>query len=144
MSDRITGLVLLTLAVAYGATASSYEAMIGDPLGPAMFPLVLAIPLGLFSVYLILRPDPEPSWARGQELLRQILTVVVFVIYAQLIEPLGFLLTTLLAVLALGILLGARAHQAGAAGLAISITLFVLFHHVLNLPLPVGPLGFLD
>ncbi len=144
MSDRLTGLILLALAVAYGVTASGFEAMIGDPLGPAVFPLVLSIPLALFSLFLIVRPDPEPRWARGRELLKQALTLVVFVAYAQLIEPLGFVLTSVLAVLALGLLLGARAHQAGAAGLAIALTLFVLFHHVLNLPLPVGPLGFLD
>ena len=144
MSDRITGLLLLALAVVYGITASGYEAMIGDPLGPAVFPLVLAIPLGLFSLYLIVRPDVEPDWARGWRLAKQALTLVVFVAYAELLEPLGFVLTTVLAVLALGVLLGARPVQAGAAGLAIALVLFVLFHHLLNLPLPAGILGFLD
>lgn len=144
MSDRITGLILLALAVAYGVTASGFEAMIGDPLGPAVFPLVLSIPLALFSIYLIVRPDPEPAWARGGALLKQVLTLAVFVAYAFLLEPLGFVITTFLAVIALGILLGARVSQAGAAGLAIALVLFVLFHHVLSLPLPVGPLHFLD
>ena len=35
--------VMMALAVAYGVTASGFQAMIGDPLGPAVFPLVLAI-----------------------------------------------------------------------------------------------------
>ena len=143
MSDRLTGLVLLALAVAYGVTASGYQAMIGDPLGPAVFPIVLSIPLGLLSVYLIVRPDPEPDWARGRALLKQVLALVAFVAYAYLLEPLGFLVSTFLAVVVLGWLLGARLRQAAAAGVGIAVVLFVLFDTLLGLPLPAGVLGFL-
>ena len=142
MSDRLAGLVLLALAVAYGVTASGYEAMIGDPLGPAVFPLVLSIPLAAFSLYLLLRPDPEPDWARGLALLKQGLALATFVAYAYLLEILGFIVTTLLAVFVLCLLLGARPAHAGAAGAAIALVLFVLFNHLLSLPLPAGVLGF--
>ena len=143
MSDRLTGLVLLLLAVAYGVTASGYEAMIGDPLGPAVFPIVLAIPLGLFAVYLVLRPDREPAWPRGPALRKQVLALVAFVAYAYLLEPLGFVVSTFLAVVVLGRLLGARLPEAGAAGVGIAVVLFVLFDTLLGLPLPAGVLGFL-
>ena len=143
MSDRLTGLVLLLLAVAYGVTAGGYEAMIGDPLGPAVFPIVLAIPLGLFAVYLVLRPDREPAWPRGPALLKQVLALVAFVAYAYLLEPLGFVVSTFLAVVVLGWLLGARLPEAGAAGVGIAVVLFVLFDTLLGLPLPAGVLGFL-
>ena len=143
MSDRLTGLVLLLLAVAYGVTASGYEAMIGDPLGPAVFPIVLAIPLGLFAVYLVLRPDREPAWPRGPALRKQVLALVAFVAYAYLLEPLGFVVSTFLAVVVLGWLLGARLPEAGAAGVGIAVVLFVLFDTLLGLPLPAGVLGVL-
>ena len=143
VSDRLTGLVLLALAVAYGVTAGGYHALIGDPLGPAVFPIVLAIPLGLLSLYLIIRPDREPAWPRGRALIKQVLALVAFVAYAYLLEPLGFLLSTFLAVVVLGSLLGARPWQAGAAGAAIALVLFVLFDTLLGLPLPAGVLGFL-
>lgn len=143
MSDRLTGLVLLLLAVAYGVTASGYEAMIGDPLGPAVFLIVLAIPLGLFALYLIVRPDREPAWPRGPALLKQVLALVAFVAYAYLLEPLGFVVSTFLAVVVLGWLLGARLPEAGAAGVGIAVVLFVLFDTLLGLPLPAGVLGFL-
>jgi putative tricarboxylic transport membrane protein len=143
VSDRLTGLVLLALAVAYGLVASGYQAMIGDPLGPAVFPIVLAIPLGLFSLYLIIRPDREPAWPRGPALLKQILALVAFVAYAYLLEPLGFVVSTFLAVVVLGWLLGARLPRAGAAGVGIAVVLFVLFDILLGLPLPAGVLGFL-
>jgi putative tricarboxylic transport membrane protein len=141
VSDRLTGLALLVLAVAYGVTAGGYKAMIGDPLGPAVFPVALAIPLGLLSLYLIVRPDPEPSWPRGRALLKQALALVTFVAYAYLLEPLGFIVSTFLAVLVLGWLLGARLWQAGAAGVGIAVVLFVVFDTLLSLPLPAGVLG---
>jgi putative tricarboxylic transport membrane protein len=143
VSDRLTGLVLLVLAVAYGVTASGYQAMIGDPLGPAVFPIVLAIPLGLLSLYLVVRPGPEADWPRGRALLKQVLALVAFVAYAYLLEPLGFLVSTFLAVVALGCLLGARLRQAAVAGAGIAVVLFVLFDSLLGLPLPAGVLGLL-
>ena len=143
VSDRLTGLALLALAVAYGVTAGGYQAMIGDPLGPAVFPIALAIPLGALSLYLIVRPDAEPDWPRGRTLLNQGLALVAFVAYAYLLEPLGFLVSTFLAVMVLGWLLGARLWQAGAAGVAIAVVLFVLFDSLLGLPLPSGVLDVL-
>jgi putative tricarboxylic transport membrane protein len=140
MSDRLTGLALLALAVAYGIAAGGYQAMIGDPLGPAVFPIALAITLGLLSLYLIVRPDREPDWPRGRALLKQVLTLAAFVAYAYLLEPLGFLASTFVAVAVLGLLLGARLWQAGAAGVAIALVLFVVFDTLLGLPLPAGVL----
>lgn len=63
--------------------------MIGDPLGPAVFPLVLAVPLAAFSLYLLLRPDPEPNWPWGQALLKQGFAVLALLSYAYLLEPLA-------------------------------------------------------
>ena len=143
MSDRLTGLVLLVLAIAYVVTAGGYEARISDPLGPSVFPLVLGIPFGVLSLYLIVRPDPEPAWARGWPLLKQGLAVVAFVAYAYLLEPLGFIVATILGVTALACLLGARPGPAAAAGGVIAVVLFVLFDVLLSLPLPAGLLGYL-
>jgi putative tricarboxylic transport membrane protein len=108
-----------------------------------VFPIALAIPLGALSLYLIVRPDAEPDWPRGRTLLKQGLALVAFVAYAYLLEPLGFLVSTFLAVMVLGWLLGARPWQAGAAGVAIAVVLFVLFDSLLGLPLPAGVLDFL-
>jgi putative tricarboxylic transport membrane protein len=143
VSDRLAGLALLVLAVAYGVTASGFQAMVGDPLGPSVFPLVLAVPLGVFSLYLLFRPDAEPDWPRGRAFLRQGLAVLALLAYAYLLEPLGFVLTTLLAVTALGCLLGARLWHAAATGAIVAVVLFVLFNNLLSLPLPAGVLGFL-
>jgi putative tricarboxylic transport membrane protein len=105
--------------------------------------VALAVALGLLSLYLIVRPDAEPAWPRGRALLKQVLTLVAFVAYAYLLEPLGFVVSTSLAVMVLGWLLGARIWQAGAAGVAIALVLFVVFDTLLSLPLPAGVLGVL-
>jgi putative tricarboxylic transport membrane protein len=110
-------------------------------LGPATFPLALSIPLAAFSLYLIVRPDPDPEWARGRALLKQALTLIVFVAYAYMLEPLGFIVATLLEVAALGWLLGAKLWQSAAAGLAIAVILYLLFNSLLGLPLPAGVLA---
>ncbi len=141
MSDRLAGLVLLALALAYGFTARGFEAQIGDPLGPAVFPQVLAVPLALLSLYLIVRPDPEPDWAGGRPLLMQGLAVAVFVAYAYLLEPLGFIVATVVGVTALCTLLGARPWRAAVTGVAVAVVLFFLFNNLLSLPLPAGVLA---
>ena len=58
-----------------------------------------------------------------------------------LLEPLGFILATLLDVAVLGWLLGAKLWQSAAAGLGIALVLFLLFNNLLGLPLPAGVLA---
>ncbi|UEM24252.1 tripartite tricarboxylate transporter TctB family protein (plasmid) [Skermanella mucosa] len=139
MSDRIAGLLFAALAAWAFVTAGSFEAGFSDPVGPAAFPRLLAVPLGILSLFLILRPDPNPRWAVGRPLLRQALAVAVLGGYALLLETLGFPVATLLGVTFLARLLGARWLPALATGAALSLVLFVLFDQVLDLPLPLWP-----
>lgn len=139
MSDRIAGLFFLALSIWYGWTAGTYEASFGDPLGPAAFPTMLAIPAGLFSLYLIIRPDPAPEWVTGSPLLRQIATIAVLVGYALLLEDLGFVLATFVAVMLQGRLLGAGWPKSAASGAVMSVALFLTFDKLLGLPLPLYP-----
>jgi len=139
MSDRILGLIILGLAIWYGWTAGSYEASFGDPLGPAAFPQMLAVPTALLSLFLILRPDPDPGWATGAPAVRQITTVAVLLAYAFLLEDLGYMLATALGTLAMGRLLGAGWLKSAIAGVVLAVTLFVVFDILLGLPLPIYP-----
>ncbi len=141
MSDRLAGLVLSGLAVWYWVTASGFEATIGDPLGPAVFPMALAVPLGLRGLYMGLRPDPEPDWTAAMDQQQFGLALAAFVAYAYLLEPLGFVVATALGTAVMGLLLGARPWQAGATGVAAAVVLFLLFNNLLGLPLPAGVLG---
>ncbi len=139
MADRILGLLILVLTIFYGWTAGSYEASFGDPLGPAAFPQMLAVPAALLSLFLVLRPDPDPAWARGLPAIRQIATVGVLIAYAFLLEDLGFVVATALGASAMGRLLGAGWRKSVISGVAMAVGLFVVFDTLLGLPLPLYP-----
>lgn len=139
MSDRIAGLIFLALSIWYGLTAGNYEASFGDPLGPAAFPQMLAVPAALFSLYMIFRPDPDPEWVVGTPAVRQFATLAVLIAYAFLLEDLGFVLATALGVALLGRLLGSGWGKSTVSGVVMSVSLFVVFDSLLGLPLPLYP-----
>lgn len=139
MSDRIAGLIFLALSIWYGLTAGNYEASFGDPLGPAAFPQMLALPAALFSLYMIVRPDPDPDWVGGAPAVRQLATLAVLIAYAFVLEDLGFVLATSLGVALLGRLLGSDWVKSAISGVVMSVGLFVVFDILLGLPLPLYP-----
>ena len=138
MSDRILGVLLALFAGWYSWEARSYTIDFGDPMGPALFPEALAVPIGLLGLYLALRPDPDPDWSTGRYLLSQIFTVVVLVAYALMLQPAGFILATIVMVACLTAMLGARPQKALAGGVATSLGFFALFDWILGIPLPPG------
>lgn len=139
MSDRVAGVLFLLLAVWYGTTAGSFEQGFGDPVGPAAFPQMLSVPMGVFALFLILRPDPGADWPGGLALVRQAAMLLVLVVYPLILEPAGFPVATALALFGASVLLGARAAQAAVAGVALAVGLFVLFDQLLGLHLPMLP-----
>lgn len=139
MSDRIAGIVILCLSIWYGYTAGSYQAGFTDPLGPAAFPQMLSVPAGLFSLFLIFRPDPAPDWISGTPALRQVAAVALLIGYALFLDELGFILATIVAVTVLARLLGAGWLKSFVSASATSLLLFCVFDLVLGLPLRVVP-----
>ncbi|WP_281979132.1 tripartite tricarboxylate transporter TctB family protein [Pseudorhizobium flavum] len=141
MSDRIAGIFMLIVSIAFGITASSYEASFGDPLGPAALPVMLSIPAALLSLCLVLRPDPDPVWATGTPLIRQLATLVLLIAYALLLDPLGFLLPTFVTVTVLGRILLSGWLKSALSGALMTLVLFVTFDTLLGLPLRALPAG---
>jgi putative tricarboxylic transport membrane protein len=139
VSDRIAGIVMLIVSIAFGMTASSYQANFGDPLGPAALPVMLSIPAGILSLILVVRPDSNPAWATGSPLIRQIVTLALLISYALLLEPLGFLLATFATVTLLGRILLSGWMKSALSGGLMTIVLFVTFDTLLGLPLRALP-----
>lgn len=141
--DRILGLCLLVLAVAYGWAAQHWPEPFGgsETVGPETFPTLLAIVLAITSVYLIVKPDPDAHWPWGQTALELVLAVVILVIYAFILELLGFIPATTLAVGTLSWRMGARPMPAYLTGLLAGTLVFVVFNYGLQLGLPAGPFG---
>lgn len=140
MSDRLAGLTLLVISVAYVWLAAGYTTSFGDPLGPALFPRVVGIPAILLSLLLFLWPGHKAQWAGSAGLLRQAAAVALLIGYAVLLEPLGFVPASFLSILGLGLLMGAPGLPALITAAIAAPGLYLLFDRVMGLPLPlVGP-----
>ena len=144
-NDRIFGVVMVTLAVAYGWGALQLPEPFGgsEAVGPETFPLLLAVVLGLASLYMIVRPDPDNAWPWNRTGVELLIAVVVLVLYAALMQPLGFIISTLLAVGTLCWRVGARPRSAYLTGGITGVVVFLIFTYALDLALPLGLLGFL-
>lgn len=145
-NDRICGVLLLVLAVAYGWGATQFPEPFGgaESVGPDTFPKVLAVVLALSSLYLIVKPDPDNAWPTGRIVLELVIAVAVLVAYTLLLQPLGFILATLLAVGTLCWRMGAPPMRAYVTGAIAGVVVYLLFTYALNLALPLGVLSILE
>ncbi|MEA1081173.1 tripartite tricarboxylate transporter TctB family protein [Marinobacter qingdaonensis] len=140
LGDRVLGLGLLVLAVAYGWAAQQWPEPFGgaESVGPETFPTILSVVLVAGSLYLMIRPDPDAQWPIGKSALELVVSVLVLVVYAFLLEPLGFIVSTTLAVGTLSWRMGAAPKRAFVTGLVSAVVVFVLFNYGLSLSLPAG------
>lgn len=138
--DRILGLGLLVLAVAYGWAAQQWPEPFGgaESVGPETFPTILSVVLVAGSLYLMIKPDPDARWPIGKSALELLISVLVLVVYALLLEPLGFIVATTLAVNTLSWRMGANPTRAFLTGLVSAVVVFGLFNYGLSLSLPAG------
>jgi putative tricarboxylic transport membrane protein len=140
VGDRILGLGLLVLAVAYGWVAQQWPEPFGgaESVGPDTFPTILSVVLAGGSLYLMIKPDPDAQWPVGKSAFELVMSVIVLVVYALLLEPLGFVISTTLAVGTLSWRMGATPKRAFLTGLVSAVVVFVLFNYGLSLSLPAG------
>ena len=143
MSDRVFGGVGLLLAAFYIWQAMLTEvSFISDPVGPKVFPVIIGILLAVASAVIVLRPDSEPAWPAFIRLFEIAMAVAVLVAYALLLPRLGFVIATIFATAYLSWRLGTPPLKAGIAGVATSLSIYVIFRLILGLSLASGPLGF--
>ena len=141
-SDRIFGLVMLFLALAYMASATQIQtSFLADPVGPRAFPLLVGGVAALSCLVMILRPDPDPAWPTGRSFLSICLAVLVLVGYAFALKPLGFVIPTAMAAGILSYQISPRPLAAALSGVGLSLGLFVLFKFALGLSLIGFPKG---
>ncbi|MGM0823340.1 MAG: tripartite tricarboxylate transporter TctB family protein [Pseudomonadota bacterium] len=145
-NDRIFGVLMIVLAVAYGWGATQLPEPFGgaEAVGPDTFPKLLAVVLALSSLYMIVRPDPDHAWPWSRTGIELIVAVVVLVLYAMLLQPLGFVISTTLAVGTLCWRMGARPLNAYITGAVSGVVVYFLFSFALDLALPLGVLSFLE
>lgn len=135
-SDRIFGLVVLMVALAYIASATQIQSsFLADPVGPRAFPMMIGVVAAICALFMLVRPDPDPDWPVGRTFFALLVAVVVLVGYAFSLKPLGFLIPTAISAAILSYQISPRVRPAMIAGVALSVGLFVLFNMALGLSL---------
>jgi putative tricarboxylic transport membrane protein len=136
------GAILAAIALLYLVAAREFQTgFIADPIGPRAFPIGIGLLTGLvgLSLFFTRKGKPaEPLDAPAR--LRSLILAIVLFAYAFLLEPLGFIVSTVLAMTALVALFRGRILQGLTFGLLIGVLVFFLFGYALSLPLPVGRL----
>jgi putative tricarboxylic transport membrane protein len=144
-SDRVFGLVMTLLALAYIVSATQTQtSFLTDPVGPKGFPILIGIVWAISAVFMVLRPDPEPDWPVLRTLGALAFSVIILIGYAFALKPLGFLLPTAVTAGILSYQISPHFKRAILAGTGLSIGLFVIFKFALGLgliPFPKGLLG---
>ena len=144
-SDRIFGLVMAVLALAYIASAFQIQtSFLSDPVGPKSFPIMIGAIGALSAMFLVFRPDPEPQWPAVRTFAALAIAVIVLVLYAYSLRPLGFLLPTAIAAAILSYQISPRPKYAAMVGTGLSVGLFIIFKFALGLGLMPLPRGLID
>jgi putative tricarboxylic transport membrane protein len=138
-TDRVAGATLAVAGLAIALEATTFEvAFLTDPVGPKALPLVAAVILVTAGAALLVRPRASSPWPSAPVLARMAGATGVFLAYALVLEPAGFVLATTGTVAALSLLFGASWPKSVGAAFALSVVLWYLFVWVLGLPLPMG------
>jgi putative tricarboxylic transport membrane protein len=146
--DVIAGAAAGALGVYITMTASKWTIMNEDGPGPGFFPMGYGIGLILLSAILILSrikaqrtADEEPTdWAG---FARAGGTWVAFVVAAALMGVLGFYISFGLMTFTLVLLVfGRPLKSAFATGLLSAVGFYLVFGLILDVPLPIGVMGF--
>lgn len=148
LPDRIGGVVLVALGVAVVISSLGLPSIPGQPIGPAVFPMVLGVALGLAGLVIFAKPQRQITPESGQfeafsirSTLHLLSPVAVLVLGYFIMESLGFLLTGLLIVFVTSLLL--RGSVIGALLLSVMMTvlIYTIFASLLRVPLPPGILS---
>ena len=148
--QRIFALTLLAVCAALAVMAWPYQAAFSyEPVGPRAYPLLMLGLMGLGLLYLAFRPTPIVRGDDEPELDRETLNkigicVALLLVFAATFEPLGFIVSSILIGVPMARLYGGRWLSSALIVVFMSITLYVLFDRVMDVPLPLGLLSVLE
>ncbi len=139
-SDRIFGLVIFGVALAYVASALQIQtSFLSDPVGSKVFPIIIGSIAALATLVLLIKPDEDPEWPHGATWLHLGIAVAVLVAYAYSLKPLGFLIPTAIASGVISYQISPRLQTAVLTGAGLSVGLFAIFKYALGLGLMALP-----
>lgn len=149
-NDSINGVLLLALAIAVYWHTGGFPEIPGDPVGPALFPRVIAIGMGLCGIALFARGllargarewIETPEWIRRPGLVAGFLLVVLGLLTAFFfLDRIGFLVLAPVLLLALTLVLNIRPVVAILVAIVAPLLIHTIFYKGLGVPLPWGVL----
>ncbi|MGX5218364.1 tripartite tricarboxylate transporter TctB family protein [Pseudomonas segetis] len=141
MYVRLFSAIWLLLCIWLAFVAWGFQAPFAyDPVGPRAYPLLLLGLMGAGALWLIIKPGLMEQQLHIPTLKRSAMCVLVLLAYALTFEPLGFVLSTCVAVFLLGLLFTGRPVPCLISAVLMGILLFLLFDYLLDVPLPLGVL----
>ena len=143
LGDRVAAGLLLAFAVGVFAYTFTFPAPVQalDP-GVTAFPRMVLVLIGVLSLVLLVRPREGEALPRGRVAIRVIVTVLLLGVYAVILDSVGFVITTVLFLLAELLLIGVRRPVLLVlVPLGVGVGLFYLFRVFLDVPLPTSGLG---
>ena len=142
MVDRIFAGVLLIVSLAYAVIAFTVikAPFQYDPLGPESWPQILSLVAIACLLVILWKPDALEMGVARHTWFRLVATVAMLGAYAELFEPLGFIVSTILFGTVMSAMLGASIARALAFGVASGVVGFLLCAVLLDLNLPEGEL----
>ncbi|MDH4583126.1 tripartite tricarboxylate transporter TctB family protein [Pseudomonas sp. BN415] len=146
MYVRIFAAVWLLVCALLTVVAWGFQAPFSyDPVGPRAYPLLLLFLMATAALWLLYKPGDTEDLPISWPLARKVaLCVAALFAYALLFEPLGFVVSTTLVGFGLGLLFMGRPLPSLASGVLMGVLLYGLFDYLLDVPLPLGLLAFLE
>lgn len=146
--DSLIGGVLLLLSLAVLWHVQGFPPAAGQAYGPALFPGLVAVGLGLASAVLAWQGlRVQQTWLLLSDGLRSprrlaafAITLASMVLYILLSEALGFIVCSLVVLIALQWACGVRPLLAVAVAIAATLVIHTCFYKLLKVPLPWGVL----
>ena len=150
MVDRVIALIVFLLGAGYLYIASTFPRLeISDPLGPKAFPVILGIALIMAVVLLVFesfrkpvegaQKEDEPGEEGSKHLLLIIAIVIVTIIYAVILERVGYLLDTVLLLIVIMAYFNKKKWlQNGLISICFTLATYLVFAKLLGVTLPKG------
>jgi putative tricarboxylic transport membrane protein len=127
---------MIVLALGYILSATNIQtSFMSDPVGPRVFPYMVAAVVILCALVMVLKPDPDAEWPTLTMALKLAAATAILIGYAMTIRPLGFILPTIVVAGLLSYMINPRPVPAALSGIGLGIGLFVLFKVILGLGL---------
>ena len=150
VNDAVFGFLLLVLGAAVLAVVQGYPKIPGQPVGPALFPGLIAVGLCIGGLLLIVRGWRQrhdgpwlawDDWVRSPRHVLAFATVVASILFYILAsERLGFLPAASLILLALFLVLKVPPGRAVLVAMVATLVIHFAFYKLLRVPLPWGVL----